>query len=497
MDCRTKGLADILISEFSGVFSVFSVFSPGRNELRLGFTIPKMLHQAMRQNITLITVACGILSCVAISAMASTIPQYEMLEIDTTIPGGLETTREEFPPRRSPLRTMQQVHDFLSNSTTLKSIKLRVTLLGCSSHPDRYNFPFDFPAGSRYSFKLESLQLDGYDFGYQEWNRVQPPSSKLFPSYPHSWSPDGIGNYFWWYMSDLATRYYKWRDLPDDQKHKTNLDQWKDAMDFSHIRELALRDIRGQSVVAIRLPQLLNSLTSLTIRGVHHVREFVLGLPRDSLEHLSWISGCGCRQSHFVLDVVGYHARSLARLELREPESSYHQREVLTAEELASLGDLAPNLQELTIDLNRNGTWPVEELQSVAKHYPRLKRLTIYLELASEQRRQHESSAWPRRSTWLSDEDEDLDNMARPLLNKTTGMEIFELLRRQKVGEELIELKLFAGDWERSHDGPLYTAPWLEHRKAWVTCQVLENSNKGTLRRKGYSCGQRKRQCMG
>ncbi|KAK1845708.1 hypothetical protein CCHR01_11667 [Colletotrichum chrysophilum] len=430
----------------------------------------------MRQNATLITVACGILSCVAISAMASTIPQDEMLGIDTTIPGGLETTREEFPPRRSPLRTMQQVHDFLSNSTTLKSIKLRVTLLGCSSHPDRYNFPFDFPAGSRYSFKLESLQLDGYDFGYQEWNRVQPPS-KLFPSYPHSWAPDGIGNYFWWYMSDLATRYYKWRDLPDDQKHKTNLDQWIEAMDFSHIRELALRDIRGQSVVVIRLPPLLKSLTSLTIRGVHHVREFVLGLPRDSLEHLSWISGCGCRQSHFVLDVVGHHARSLARLELREPESSYHQREVLTAEELASLGDLAPNLQELTIDLNRNGTWPVEELQSVAKHYPRLKRLTIYLELASEQRRQHESSAWPRRSTWASDEGEDLDNMARPLLNKTTGMELFELLRKQKVGEELVQLKLFAGDWERSHDGPLYTAAWLEHRKAWVTCQVLESSN--------------------
>ncbi|EQB46073.1 hypothetical protein CGLO_14943 [Colletotrichum gloeosporioides Cg-14] len=370
---------------------------------------------------------------------------------------------------------MQQVHDFLSSSTTLKSIKLRVTLLGCSSHPDRYSFPFDFPAGSRYSFKLESLQLDGYDFGYQEWKRVQPPS-KLFPSYPHSWSPDGIGNYFWWYMSDLATRYYKWRNLPDDLKHKTNLDLWIDAMDFSHIRELALRDIRGQSIVALRLPPLLKSLTSLTIRGVHHVREFVLGLPRDSLEHLSWISGCGCRQSRSLLKVVGYHAHSLARLEFREPESSHHRREVLTAEELASLGDLVPNLQELTIDLNRNGTWPFEELESVAAHYHRLKRLTIYLELASEQRRQHESSAWSRSKS-LSDEGEDLDNMARPLLTKTTGVELFELLRKQKVGEELIELKLFAGDWERAHDGPLYTAPWLEHRKAWVTCQIMENPN--------------------
>lgn len=137
----------------------------------------------MRQNVTLIEVICGIFSCVSISAMASTMPQDEVLEIDTTIPGGLETTREEFPPRRSPLRTMQQVHDFLSKSATLKSIKLRVTLLGCSSHPHRYNFPFDFPAGSRYSFKLESLRLDGYDFGYQEWNRVQPPS-KLFPLTP-------------------------------------------------------------------------------------------------------------------------------------------------------------------------------------------------------------------------------------------------------------------------------------------------------------------------
>ncbi|KAH0436333.1 hypothetical protein CcaCcLH18_04353 [Colletotrichum camelliae] len=368
---------------------------------------------------------------------------------------------------------MQQVHDFLSNSTTLKSIKLRVTLLGCSNHPDRYNFPFDFPAGSRYSFKLESLQLDGYDFGYREWKIVQPPS-KLFPYYPHSWAPGGISDYFWWYMSDSATRYYKWRDLPDNQKHKTNLDLWIDAMDFSHIRALALRDIRGQCVVAIRLPPLLKSLRSLTMRGGHYFRAFVLGLPRDSLEHLSWTSGCGCKQNRLVLEAVGHHAHSLTRLELREPENSYHRREVLTAEELASLGDLAPQLQDLTIDLNRDGTWPIEELESVAAHYPRLKRLTIYLELASEERRRRESSAWPG-SRWSSDEV--VDNMARPLLTETTGMELFELLRKQKVGEELVELKLFAGDWERSHDGPLYTPPWLEHRRAWVHCQIVDGSN--------------------
>jgi hypothetical protein len=66
--------------------------------------------------------------------------------------------------------TMDIVHRALSNCPNITELDLRVTGLGCSEWPDRYNFPFQPAGGEKYP-RLESLKLEGYQFGRRSWGR--------------------------------------------------------------------------------------------------------------------------------------------------------------------------------------------------------------------------------------------------------------------------------------------------------------------------------------
>nr|XP_036587326.1 uncharacterized protein CTRU02_03099 [Colletotrichum truncatum]KAF6798057.1 hypothetical protein CTRU02_03099 [Colletotrichum truncatum] len=400
-----------------------------------------------------------------------------------TLVSGAESIRFRAEQPQLPLHTMQQVHDVLVNCSSLKSLKLRVTFLGCTDQPDRYNFPFEFPRGSHYPSKLEILHLDGYDFEDREWMKVQPPKASSFYSLI---MPRWITEFHDWYRSNRATKYYEWKELPDHQKHKSNLDLWIEAMDFSHIQELGLRTIRGAGLVTIRLPPLLKSLKSLVIRG-HWARDFILALPGNTLKDLSWVSSCNC-ESQSVIDVIRHHGQSLKSLERRQPETSYERRKVFTPEQLITLSNIAPNLETLSIDLNRDGAWPVQELKTIAQNFPNLTHLKLYLELESEARRQRESFKWSEGWMGLSlDDPPYIDNMARPLLDKESAMKIFKLLSDEKIGKEFNEVNFFAGDWERKSDIGMYEADWLEYRNSWATCKVsMENFQGGA--QKSVTC---------
>ncbi|KAG7286847.1 hypothetical protein NEMBOFW57_009165 [Staphylotrichum longicolle] len=88
---------------------------------------------------------------------------------------------------------------------------------------------------------------------------------------------------------DIETLQY--RRLPKDQRDKTNLDLWLDAMDFSRIHTLQLNHTRGRyaltAQVAQKLPARLTSLTSLAVHNAI-AEQFILALPNNSLSHLSW-----------------------------------------------------------------------------------------------------------------------------------------------------------------------------------------------------------------
>ncbi|KAK2010684.1 hypothetical protein LZ32DRAFT_373780 [Colletotrichum eremochloae] len=401
-----------------------------------------------------------LLCTVSASAPSFRCPTY----IDTVVPAGQDKHYGRREPGDPFLATMRDVHDTLSRCPDIKSLKLRVTGLGCSEHPDRWSFPFDLAAPSRYPSALEVLDLEGYRFDDSAWAEASQP-------------PWPTGSRFWdnveWLASGRTKDWLRWLPLTREQKAKTNLDLWLDSMDFSHVRELSLRGI--SSNLRALAPQ-LKSLRSLTVAGGPWARDLILTLPENSLTSLTWLASGETGAS--VLPVLRHHAQSLTNLEWREPESNYRQRRVMTAGEIAELGRMAPNLERLTLDVNRNGTWPLEHLEALATSFPKVVNATVFLEIASECRRQLESSRGPGYfgPRWKHDEPEPcrgIESMAQPLLDYSSADTLFEFLREKKTGAGLVKAVFYAGDWERPWDGALAEDQWLDGRQAFMVCEAL------------------------
>ncbi|KAF6802998.1 hypothetical protein CSOJ01_11217 [Colletotrichum sojae] len=318
--------------------------------------------------------------------------------IDTVVPGGQDESQGygQREPGDPFLPTMRDVHDTLSNCSTIRSLKLRVAHLSCSRSPDGYTFPLEFPRGSHWHSKLETLDLDGYDFNEKPWDE----GARLDPS---SWFESEYRRFRHWFTSGTARNWLKWLPLSKAQKNMTNLDLWLEAMEFSGIKTLRPRQMsdKGPEVGGVykrepgpdlaRLIPHLKLLESLTVRG-EWAKDFILALPQNSLKHLSWIKSGQTGAS--VEPILRHHAASLRSLEWREPEADFRQRRVMTADQLAALGSMAPDLRKLTIDMNQNGTWPYEHLEVLATKFPKLTNATIFMEMTSECRRQMESSKW-------------------------------------------------------------------------------------------------------
>lgn len=402
--------------------------------------------------------------------------------------GGIWYPGRYEPPRGSLFTTVSEVHDCLvACRANVTALDLRVALMGCSEWPDRWNLPFDL-AGTDEFPALEELSLEGYDFREQEWYRVAP--KKGYQS--SEWLIDRATLLF----SDAIKSYFKWFFLPDAQRLKTNLELWLDAMDFSKLRTLTLKDdgttkMSGDALVK-RLPEALKGLTSLTITGSWRrrrdgedagwpARDFILNLsPEASLAHLSWVDGSMC-DDDVVEAVLQRHGSSLTGLEWRNSEAVVSERPVFSVDQLRRLSSLAPNLKSLSIDMNRKkNAWPERDLEALAGSLPRLTNLTIYWELQSDCRRAAASKD-PYMVGGCDEACNGPDQLAAPRLDETSGEALFHLLRRAKTGEELTSVTFRAGDFSRPWDGPIYFPEWLEGRKVWVECSVLreDGSRKG------------------
>ncbi|OHE93835.1 hypothetical protein CORC01_10856 [Colletotrichum orchidophilum] len=390
--------------------------------------------------------------------------------IDTVVPLGQDDRYGRREPGDPFLATMRDVHNTLSDCDSIKSLKLRVASIGCSEHPDRWNFPLDLASGSKYPSKLESLDLEGYHFGDRLWEELQQP-------------PYRTNSRFWdtmeWMGSGRAWKWARYLPLSAEQKAKTNLELWLDAMDFGHIKEFALRPTRGHHPDVARLVPHLTSLRSLKVYGAW-AQELIVGVPENSLTHLSWIFSGVTGAS--VLPILRHHAQSLKSLEWREAESGIRQRRVMTAEEISELGRMAPNLEKITLDINRNGTWPMEHFDALVTEFPKVTNVTIFLEIASECRRQlgvSKEGMGPYEQWKMDQASPDCSGgmgaMEQPLLTRSHAAELFEHLREKKVGDALRKVVFYAGDWERPWDGALAEGEWLDGRKAFFVCEAVDD----------------------
>jgi hypothetical protein len=443
--------------------------------------------------------------------------------INAAIPQGLYSFRDEKSPPS--YGSMHELHSVMSKCPDITDIQLRIRLLGCSEWPDRWNFPFNQAGGDFYPSRLQTLSLEGYRFDESEWERCQPPPllpnpKDVYPSTWYRWA--GWGNAWTdWITNGKALQWLRLRALPDEQRAKRNLDLWIDAMDFSAVSNLSIRDVRRSEspVLVSSLSSQLPALKVLSISGSWGLN-FLRALPGGSLSHLSWrFSGlagqklagssddgntydigdgqscryldCTCERNARDADAalteiwLRHGGPQLESLEFRGMETAHRtSREALPVSQLQTIAAAAPNLRSLTIDLDHDdGSWPEDSLRVLATEFSALESLTVFLELSSDCGRKSDRDAYSYLRDWqayLRMQEEKSrepcigdDQFLKPLVNETTATELFAHMKKMNVesgGGKLSKLTLYSGDWAPAWEGPLYISDWIDGRKAWAMC---------------------------
>jgi len=146
-----------------------------------------------------------------------------------------------------------------------------------------------------------------------------------------------------------------------------NVDYWMENMDWSQMGDFDLRAIDEPTYFLNESMKLVGSFPQLKslhmelpwfgeTRDVQEFKDtlrYFLEVPRDP--GFSEISLEGGYQL-YLQTILNRHGETLKKLRLHDPERSYEpQREMLSDLELTDLGLQAPNLEEISVDINPTG----------------------------------------------------------------------------------------------------------------------------------------------
>ncbi|KAK7430661.1 hypothetical protein QQZ08_002704 [Neonectria magnoliae] len=433
-------------------------------------------------------------------------------------------------PTDVPFGTHDAIHEAMKICSNITELDLSPAGHSCEHPVLRWNLPFALDGSDRYLSSLRVLALEAYDFDDVEWQEIAasrphwsnedgswPVSSSSSPSivlateifYHARWWIERAQyylarffdpmNYSPWEL-DKAPRWYKWSSVPIAQRSKGNMELWLDAMDFSQVHTLSIKEYyslkpKGHDLLH-RLPAALPSLRSLTIRGRWvdwktelemweaapgplpknkwktprrpRAGDFILALPASSLTNLIWTDSETC--DAYVFDVVlQHHGASLRQLAWTNAELEIDPRPTLSMDQLRSLGRWAPELTSLTIDLNReNQDWPREKLKSLARSLPKLTHLTINLNLHTTDGKNSISESNLQKNIPSKPE-----SLTRPFLNAESVREMLHLLLESQTSKNLETVTFREGNWEGPELGAGRIGEgWIEGVRAWVTCRI-------------------------
>ncbi|KAF5025688.1 hypothetical protein F66182_2294 [Fusarium sp. NRRL 66182] len=386
-------------------------------------------------------------------------------------------------PSNPPFGTMEQVHQVMKRCSTVKELNIHRTPPGCTDAGVRWNLPFALDGSDKYLSAPEILDLNGYDFDACEWDGIVPPrphwsgedGSWPIPSSSNPiirWASDRYyrgrmyvdwakdqwysSRLFWWSFGG-AEAWYRWRHVSVEQRSKTNIELWLDAMDFTKIHTLSIKRATIKSAALFdRLPKELGSLKSLTIDGTWdgtssnvssmerpNSLDFISAFPSGSLTGFSWVDSQSC-DSNLVEAVVQHYGASLTRLAWTNSDVGHGHgpRAICTESELQTFGKF-PKLTDLTIDLNRqDDAWPYGKLQAVARSVPHLTNLTILLNLE-----EYDTSNRSESSTDFYGSSR-TETLAKPLLTADAARDMFNVLRKAAGSEKLETVTFKDIDWK-------------------------------------------------
>jgi hypothetical protein len=374
------------------------------------------------------------------------------LNIQAVIPGlhAWDEASERWEPcgdsQKTEFCTMATVHEALAHCPNITSLDVDVSRHGCSQWPDRWNFPFDHNGGETYP-ALKKLKLNGYDFS----NTGESTPKALFSAMFSREDLDDAG---------VSAQLH---EIADSSQPKSNLDLWMKAMDWSRIEDLGIGIDVGDDVLE-KLPPLLKSLRKLQSTDMSFIRR----LPTNTLTQLSWFGPSEDGDLAKILERQGY---SLQHLEFRCNELDCLS--FRTNFNISILPEKAPNLVHLAINIPRNGTWPLESLQTIAR-LPKLRSLEIFSNLQSQCQQAMPEIDDSEYRGYLKRHGVDHcigeDRYQVPLLNGDSAESLFESVQQAKVGEKLQNMTLKLGNWPDPWRREIWGYFWITSRKMRVVC---------------------------
>lgn len=292
---------------------------------------------------------------------------------------------------------------------------------GCMVHSAPLEYcGFGFIAGERLP-ALEELDLQGYPFGFHvSKDTVMPPT--------------------------LYMPYSQGYPLKVDER-----EYWADNFDWSQLTRLATHDVR----FALGIMPYLTSLKEFDFAWQHKdMKTFYEQVP-SSLESITVPN----------LETIGVesvlrHGNSLKKLTIHQNESYQPtwRHSTMDAETLIAIRDKCPHIEELSLDISRDGEWPYEILDILAG-FGSLRFLKIWFELGIA----------------------DASKPIKPYVNFAAAENLFKYLQKRATEKKypLTKLEIASGCPPPLQFGyPSMNAYWPSHNSSSFVCMLSERDDE-------------------
>lgn len=353
----------------------------------------------------------------------------------------------------------------LTKDRSIRALTLKVSQGGCVVSNDPW--AFSFVKGDRFP-PLEEVNLDGYDF--DDVNKLYLERHKLATTGIRGWR-----NY-------LANEYdYEWLrpeplpwvgNTPFEIIKGSNLALWREAMDWSQVKYLELKNVDLKTFYYEMSGMLPNLQKYKIVPRSRLSYEDLKSLANQTSTFITTLPSLSSLSLHSMTVLIDFpsiftvHGSELQHLELREWEPETHLRPTLSPVQLHDINAHCPSLTSLTIDLNRNGNWPYPILDTLST-FRNLNSLTLNLELGIDQHVGQTHYYETRYGRNISEGD-----FRKPIVNENSGLELFRYLRDRKQGVELETLVLEMGHWGRDYGGMMRDCGWGEGLEEKWECRV-------------------------
>ncbi|OTA55473.1 hypothetical protein K449DRAFT_388145 [Hypoxylon sp. EC38] len=280
---------------------------------------------------------------------------------------------------------------------------------------------------------LEELELREYPFG------APPLKDSPHPPYPASYMPYSQG-----YPLKVNER-----------------DYWAGSFDWSRLTRLTTHDAQ----FALKIMPYLTSLKEFAFFwDIPAIKTFYEQVP-SSLESINVpnIANIG-------LENLLRHGNSLKKLTIHQNESyqpTWRQM-AIDAEALIAIRDNCPHIEELNLDISRDGEWPYEMLDILAT-FSSLRSLKIWFELGVV----------------------DQNNPVQPYIHFSAVGSLFEYLQKRATGKRypLAKLEIASGcPPPIGHGLPSQGAFWPSHNSSNFVCTLSERDDEAKRGLFSVSC---------